>query len=111
MSTLSKTSIDPKSLKFKEARDQENQTHFSLKFLAASTLPTLLRRQSNQLLMSGGLAPIPVPSANEPIDHNDQDHNSINGRNVIHIARMNRLYWWERVHNQSKSRPCEKDDV
>ena len=90
--------------------------------------------------MSQGLAPIPTLPSNEPINYDDEDYDAVDGGDVVHIcsgldqsehpslrftarkiqrargtgrltSSNHRHYRWERVHDQSKACPQQKDDI
>jgi len=81
-----------------------------------------------RLLMPQSLPSVVMFAPDEPINNNDEDHNPIDGGDVVHIcrsrnitlnllkrmegrealtARQHRYHRWERIHDEGKQRPHE----
>lgn len=54
--------------------------------MAQRLLHNLPGQMRIHLLMPQALPPIPSLSSDKPVRHNDDNHNPVNSRNVIHIC-------------------------
>lgn len=50
-------------------------------------------------------------STGKPINQNDEHNNAIHCRNVVHVARQNRLGVWKAVHDKGEECPREEDAI
>jgi hypothetical protein len=62
-------------------------------------------------MMSAFLASVIAFSTGEPINQNDEYHDAVHCRDVVHIASHNGLGVWEAVHDQSEESPGEENAI